>query len=488
MNDKKENFEKKELTRKSKDTPRWYTDVIQLAKLADYGPARGTMVIRPYGYKIWENIQQEFDKLIEKFGVENAYFPLFIPMKLLQREKKHVKGFSPELAVVTHGGGKKLAEPLAIRPTSETIMYEMYAKWISSWRDLPLKINQWNNVVRWEKRTYFFLRTLEFLWQEGHTVHATYDEAEQMALDALHVYEKLYENIFAMPGLLGIKSEAEKFAGADHTYVIELLMPDGKVLQGATSHHLGDNFSRVFKIQFQSKAGKIKNVYQTSWGLSTRSIGAMILVHGDDNGLILPPKLAPIKVAIIPVLGKRDEKILKYCKKIKKEVENFGERFSGKVKILADPEKSFGWKINEAEIKGIPLRVSVGTRELDDRTVTVGCRLSGLDDKLVRITEIGQKIEGMLSEIQGEMYKRAEKFLRDNIHEAGNYKEFKEIMKSKKGFIKAFWCENAKCEEKIKTETKATTRLKALDGKQRNGKCICCGKEAKYIWYFGQAY
>ncbi|MGB6882251.1 MAG: proline--tRNA ligase, partial [Microgenomates group bacterium] len=405
MGDKKENFEKEQLTKKSKNTPRWYTQVIQLAELADYGPARGTMVIRPYGYKIWEHVQSEFDKLIEKFGVENAYFPLFIPMKLLQKEKEHIKGFAPELAVVTHGGGKKLAEPLAVRPTSETIMYEMYAKWISSWRDLPLKINQWNNVVRWEKRTYFFLRTLEFLWQEGHTAHATYDEAEKMTLDALDAYKRLYKEVFAMPGLVGIKSEAEKFAGADHTYAIEFLMPDKKVLQGATSHHLGDNFSKAFKIEFQDKKGKVKNVFQTSWGFSTRSIGGVILVHGDDNGLVLPPRLAPIKAVILPILGKRDEKILKYCEKVKEAIEKIDSKFPGKVKIFADSEKSYGWKVNKAEIKGIPLKISLGTRELDERTAVVSCRVNDLSEKLIRFSQIGQEVENVLSEIQAKMYK-----------------------------------------------------------------------------------
>ncbi len=481
-------FEKKQLIKKSKNTASWYNQVIQLAELADYGPARGTMVIRPYGYAIWETVQREFDKLIEKFGVENAYFPLFIPMKLLQREKEHVKGFAPELAVVTHGGGKKLAEPLAVRPTSETIMYEMYAKWISSWRDLPLKINQWNNVVRWEKRTYFFLRTLEFLWQEGHTAHATYDEAEQMTRDALNAYETLYNEVFAMAGLTGIKSEAEKFAGADHTYAIEPLMPNGKVLQGATSHHLGDNFSKAFNIKYQDEKGKVKNVYQTSWGLSTRSIGGMILIHGDDNGLLIPPRLAPIKCLIIPVLGKKDEKILKYCERVKQEIEGFESVFPGKVVIEKDPEKSYGWKINEAEIKGIPTIISVGTREVDEKMVTINFRLSGERDRVCRLSQVGKKLEEMLAEIQHKMYQKSRQFLKKNIRTASSYKDFKNIMKKNKGFIKAFWCEKAKCEAKIKTETKTTTRIKPLNAKKQKGKCIYCQKQASYIWYFGQAY
>jgi prolyl-tRNA synthetase len=486
--DRSKNFEKKLLTKKSKNISRWYTDVIQLSELADYGPARGTMVIRPYGYAIWENIQKEFNKAIERLGAENAYFPLFIPMHLLEKEKEHVKGFAPELAVVTHGGGKKLVEPLAVRPTSETIMYEMYKKWISSWRDLPLKINQWNNVVRWEKRTYFFLRTLEFLWQEGHTAHATSNEAEETTRAALEEYKKLYKEVYAIPGLVGVKSNSEKFAGADHTYSIELLVPGGKILQGATSHNLGQNFSKTFDISFQDKNGKTKFVYQTSWGLSTRSIGGMILVHGDDNGLVIPPKLAPIKVVIIPVLGKRDKRILKYCDKVKMEIEKVSSSFPGKVEILSDAEKSFGWKVNEMEIKGVPLRISVGGREVDDRVVSISFRVDGLEDKLVRIDGLGKKIEEMLNQVQTEMYKRAEKLLKASIYQAKDYQEFKKIIKTKKGFIKAFWCEEVECETKIKEETKASTRLKLLDTKEEEGRCIYCGKKAKYIWYFGQAY
>lgn len=476
------------ITPKSKDTPRWYTDVIQLAKLADYGPARGTMVIRPYGYAIWEFVQQAFDEKIQKLGVENAYFPLFIPMHLLEREKTHIKGFAPELAVVTFGGGKKLDEPLAVRPTSETIMYEMYAKWISSWRDLPLKINQWNNVVRWEKRTYFFLRTLEFLWQEGHTAHADYDDAEKMALDALNAYKELYEDFFAMSGLTGIKSDSEKFAGADHTYAIEFVMPDGKVLQGATSHHLTDNFSKVFDIKFQDKNGKTNFVFQTSWGLSTRSIGGMILMHGDDKGLIMPPKLAPIKAVIIPVLGKKDEEIIKYCHRVKDEIEKFKSIFPGKVMVDEDAEKSFGWKVSDAEVKGIPIRISIGPRELADRTVSFSFRIEGMSQVLGRVIDSGQKVEEMLTKIQDQMLIKSKENLEANTSEAKSYGEFKRIMKTKRGFIKAYWCGKAECESKIKEETKATTRVLFSNKREKSGKCIYCGELASDLWYFGQSY
>lgn len=466
----------------------WYTETILKAGLADYGPVRGTMVIRPYGFAIWENFQREFDKSIERLGAQNAYFPLFIPMNLLQKEKTHVKGFAPELAVVTYGGGKKLAEPLAVRPTSETVMYAMYSKWISSWRDLPLKINQWNNVVRWEKRTYFFLRTLEFLWQEGHTAHSNYDDAEKTAKAALDEYEKAYEELFALDSVVGIKSEAEKFAGADHTYSVELLMSDGKVLQGATSHHLGDNFSKAFEISFQDRNGETKNVFQTSWGFSTRSIGGMILAHKDDKGLLIPPKLAPIKVSIIPILGKKDEEIMKYCYKIAEEIKSKKSKFPGKVFVYDDSEKSYGWKVNEEELRGIPLRISIGTRELYDKTATVSFRLSTIEKKLIKFSDISEKIEEFLSQIQKEMFVRSSKFLKENTTLVDTYEKFKEVMSTKKGLIKAYWCEDPDCETKIKEETKASTRVKLLDQKNEEGNCIYCGKKAKNIWYFAQAY
>lgn len=483
-----EKFAKRLLTKKSKDISKWYTEVIQLAELADYGPARGTMVIRPYGYAIWEFIQKEFNQKIKKLGVANAYFPLFIPMHLLEREKEHVEGFAPELAVVTYGGGKKLEEPLAIRPTSETIMYEMYAKWIHSWRDLPLLLNQWNNVVRWEKRTYFFLRTLEFLWQEGHTAHATYNEAEEMVLAALKAYEDLYRETFALPATVGIKSDAEKFAGANHTYGIELIMPDGKVLQAATSHNLGDNFSKPFNISFQDKDGKNKFVFQTSWGLSTRSIGGLILAHGDDKGLVIPPKLAPVRVIIIPVLGKRDDDVLKYCQKVKVSLEGKTSAFPGEVRIDDDREKSFGWKVNDAEIKGIPLRITIGPREVDEKTVSFGSRVDEVGPTISRLGDVFLKSEELLTAVQNKMLAGAEKVLAENTHEVENYEEFKKLMKTKRGFIKAFWCGNPKCEEKIKTETKATTRVLPFEKTKTAGKCIYCGNKARDLWYFGQPY
>jgi len=479
--------DKKLLTKKSVDTPRWYTDVISLTGLADYGPVRGTMVIKPYGYSMWETIQKEFDKRFKKLGVQNAYFPLFIPMKFLQREKEHVEGFSPQLAVVTHGGGKKLDEPLVVRPTSETIMYESYSKWIHSWRDLPLLINQWCNVVRWEKRTYFFLRTLEFLWQEGHTAHATYDEAEKMTMDALQTYSEVYRNVYAIPSVIGLKSEAEKFAGADHTYGIEFVMPDGKVLQAGTSHHLGDHFSKVFDIKFQDKNGDTKYVYQSSWGISTRSLGGLIMTHGDDKGLILPPKVAPVKVIIIPILGKRDKEILKYCEKIKGNIEKIASEYPGDVVIENDTEKSYGWKVNDAELKGIPVRIAVGGREYDEKTVSINTRVEEIGAQVARISDVGKKVEELLSKVQSTLLLRAEKLLEDNTHQVETYDEFKKLMKDKRGFIKAYWCGNPKCELSIKEETKAATRVKPFEH-NKTGKCVYCGKEDSELWYFGQPY
>ena len=476
------------LTKKSVDTPKWYAEVIQTAALADYGPAKGTMVIRPYGYAIWENVQSALDKEIKASGAQNAYFPLFIPNSLFNKEQEHVEGFAPQTAVVTIGGGEKLADPLVVRPTSEMIMYKLYAKWISSWRDLPMVINQWNNVVRWEKRTYLFLRTTEFLWQEGHGAHATHAESWNRVLWGIDTYAKIYREFYAMEGLIGRKSQAEKFAGGDDTLTYEMLMPDGKVLQGCTSHDLGQNFSKALDIKFQDKYGKNEYVWQNSWGFTTRSVGALVLTHGDDAGLILPPKVAPIKVSIIPILGKKDAEILKYCQRIKEEVSKKQSEFPGKVEVLADTEKSFGYRVSDWELKGIPIRISVGGRELADRTVTISDRLGKTKDKLARLVDAPGIIEKLLGEIQAEMLARSKKYLEENTRNAKDYEEFKEIMKTKRGFIRAFWCEDPDCEKKIKDETKATTRLKILDAKKQKAKCIYCGKKAEYLWYFGQAY
>lgn len=493
-------FDKKEITKKSKSISEWYNDVILKAELADYAPVKGTMVIRPYGYSIWEKVQEVFNIMIKTKGVQNAYFPLFIPHSLLEKEKEHVRGFSPELAIVTIGGGDKLKDPLVVRPTSETIVYAMYSKWIQSWRDLPLLINQWNNVVRWEKRTYLFLRTTEFLWQEGHTAHENEKEAVEMAETALEWYRKMYEEYYAIPVLLGTKSKTERFAGAKTTYTVEALMPDGKALQGATSHNLGQNFSKPFKIQFQNKEGKMDYVWQTSWGLSTRSIGGLILVHGDDNGLILPPMLAPYQVVEVPVMVggpvfgsafKDARRFHNYLVSIQKMLMDVNIRVKidtpGKEIFEYGMEKSIGRLRSEWEIKGVPLRFEIGPKEIKNDEITV-VRRDTLEKIVVKKKDIVVTAERLLKEIQQTLYSRAKKFLDENIHNVSSYGEFKDIMTTKRGFIYAFWCEDPDCERKIKEETKASTRLLPLDAKEGQGKCIYCGKEAKHKWYFAQAY
>lgn len=485
----KQRFEKKEITKKSENISDWYNDVILKAELADYGPTRGTMVIRPYGYAIWEQVQEIFNGMMKEKKIQNAYFPLFIPYSLLEKEKEHIKGFSPELAVVTHGGGEELKDPLVVRPTSETIMYEMYARWIQSWRDLPILINQWNNVVRWEKRTYLFLRTLEFLWQEGHTAHETEEEAVDMARTALSWYKKIYEDYYAIPVYTGVKSDAEKFAGAKTTYTIEALMPDGKALQGATSHNLGQNFSKPFDIKFQNREGTTDYVWQTSWGLSTRSLGGLFLVHGDDDGLIIPPKLAPIQVVIVPILtGKVDklslstdrEKISGHIKKVQAKLKNF------RVEVDSTDEY-MGRKFNKWELKGVPVRLEVGLTEVDADGVLLTRRDSG-EQKRIKLSKLTENARDILDDIQKNLFSIAKKFTEENMHEVSTYEEFKKIMQTSRGFIRAFWCEDAGCEAKIKEETKATVRCLPLDAKKEKGKCVYCNEEASHKWLFAQAY
>lgn len=475
-------FEKKEITKKSKNISDWYTDIILKAQLADYAPVKGMMVIRPYGYAIWERVQQILDPMIKSKGVQNAYFPLFIPHSLLEKEKEHIKGFSPELAVVTVAGGEELKDPLVVRPTSETIMYAMYAKWIQSWRDLPLLINQWNNVVRWEKRTYLFLRTSEFLWQEGHTAHEDENGATEMALTALEWYKKIYEEYYAIPVLLGTKSDAEKFAGAKTTYTVETLMPDGKALQGATSHNLGQNFSKAFDISFQNREGKNDFVWQTSWAISTRSLGALFLVHGDDNGLVLPPKIAPIQVVVVSITTDKVDKnkILEYIDKIKTQAKDF------RVEV-DDSDEYMGRKFHKWELRGVPIRLEVGLVEIAENGVLMVHRDTG-ERQLIKLDKLADKINETLEDIQENLFNKAKKFVEQNTHEVSSYDEFKEIMSTTRGFIWAFWCEKASCEKKIKDETKATTRLLPLDAKDEDGQCIYCGNSAKHCWLFAQAY
>lgn len=473
--------EKKEIKKRSDNLSDWYTDVIQKAEIAEYGPARGTMVIRPYGFGIWKRIQSELGKRINEAGVEDAYFPLFIPYSLLEKEKTHVEGFSPELAVVTKGGGKELEDPLVVRPTSETIMYEMYAKWIHSWRDLPLKVNQWNSVVRWEKRTLLFIRTSEFLWQEGHCAHATEAENMEMVLQALEWYRSMYMDFYAIPVVTGIKSTAEKFAGADATYGVEALMPDGKALQGATSHNLGQNFSKAQNISFQSKEEKTEYVWQNSWGFSTRTLGALFMTHGDEDGLIIPPRVAPIQVVIIPF--SKSPEVSAYVEGISEHLKANGVR----VRIDDRETLSPGRKFNEWEVKGVPIRVEVGEREFSDQMVTVVSRDDGEKISVAR-DDIDETVNSLIDGIQDRLFQKANQFLLSNTHEVEKYDQFKEIMSTTRGFIKAYWCEDPECEAKIKEETKATTRVRPIDGSETDGSCVYCGKKAKHVWYFAQAY
>jgi prolyl-tRNA synthetase len=377
---------KKLLPKKSEQPAEWYTKVIQLSEMADYGPVRGTMIMRPYGYRIWELTQVALDEKIKAMGVENCYFPQFIPMSYLEREKQHVAGFAPELAVVTHGGGEELEEPLAVRPTSETIMYETFGKWVQSWRDLPIKVNQWCNVVRWEKRTMLFLRTSEFLWQEGHTAHLKHEEAKSMQQQAMGAYTELYRDYFAIDGYVGNKSVAERFAGADDTLTFEALMPSGKALQSCTSHDLGQNFAKTFNISYQSPEGEDDFAWQTSWGLSTRSIGGLIMAHGDDNGLVLPPKIAPTQVVIVPV--QTDGDLLKYATEAKDKLHAAGIR----VQLDSREDERFGFKLNKWEVKGVPLIIKLGNNEMNDSKIMIKRRLDG-DEKTIQFEELVEFIE-----------------------------------------------------------------------------------------------
>jgi len=446
----------KKITPRSKDYSRWYTDVIQRAELADYSPVKGCMVVRPYGYALWENIRDGLDRRFKATGHVNAYFPLFIPMSFLQKEAEHVEGFSPELAVVTYGGGKKLEEPLVVRPTSETIIGHMYAQWIQSYRDLPILINQWANVVRWEMRTRLFLRTTEFLWQEGHTAHATYEEAQEETLRMLNVYADFAENDAAIPVIKGRKSESEKFAGADTSYTIEAMMGDKRALQAGTSHNLGQNFAKAFDIKYLDRNNELQYCWTTSWGVSWRILGAVIMVHGDDQGLILPPKLAPFQVVIVPIWRNEDEKAQKF---------------------------------NEWEMRGVPLRIEIGPRDVvQDQVVLARRDVAGREGKSVApMAELAQRVPQMLTTIQADMLDRARQYQKANTFQPTTYEELKTAVVN--GFALAYWCGDAECEDKVKDETKATIRCIPLDqGGVGPGRCAVCGKEATERAIFARAY
>jgi len=476
------NDQVKHITKKSKNISSWYTDVILRAELADYAPVKGCMVIKPYGYVLWEKIQEYLNKFIKEHGVKNAYFPLFIPESYLKKEKEHVEGFSPHMAVVTIAGGEQLKEKLVVRPTSETIMYAMYKKWAHSWRDLPILINQWNNVVRWEKRTYLFLRTSEFLWQEGHCAHAKHDESLKTVMWALDAYKKTYNNLMAIYGIAGVKSESEKFAGADKTFTFEILMPDGKALQGCTSHDLGQNFAKAFEWTVQDEKGNALYPWQNSWGLSTRSIGGLILVHGDDNGLILPPEIAPVQIIIIPIYKEKNKKkIVNHVQTIKEALKGF------RVELDLKVGETVGFKFNKWELNGVPLRIEIGEKETSSKMATL-VRRDNHEKIVVSISDLLTVMDTLLKKIQNDLLKKHQGFTETNTYQVNHYDEFKQIMQSKRGFIKAFWCENPICETKVKEETKASTRCLPLDSKRENGRCVYCGKIAKNRWLFAQAY
>ena len=460
------------------DFPQWYTDVVIKTKLVDYGPVKGTMVIRPYGYAIWENIQREMDARFKAAGIENAYFPLLIPMSFMTREAEHVEGFAPEVAVVTHAGGEKLAEPLCIRPTSETIIGSMYSKWIQSYRDLPVLMNQWANVMRWEKTTRPFLRTSEFLWQEGHTAHASEEEATEMTLKMLAVYEEFARTCLAMPVLTGRKTEKEKFAGAVATYGMEAMMHDGKSLQAGTSHYLGQNFAKAFDIKFLDKDGALKYGYTTSFGVSTRLIGAIIMTHGDRRGLVMPPVVAPVQAVIVPIAAKK-EGVLQACRALKEKLSAAGVRV-----VLDETENSPGWKFNEWEMKGVPVRIELGPRDLEagkcllfrrDTLEKTECALDGAENT----------VRALLDEISGTMYERAKARMDARIVRA---ETLEELLAGVEGgnFVRAGWCGCRECEDKVKEFAQATARV--LDDENTSDKCIVCGKKAESTVVFARAY
>ena len=461
-----------------KDFPQWYTDVVVKTKLVDYGPVKGTMVIRPYGYAIWENIQAELDARFKATGHKNAYFPLLIPMSFFTKEAEHVEGFAPEVAVVTHAGGEELAEPLAIRPTSETVIGSMYSKWLQSYRDLPILINQWANVMRWEKTTRPFLRTSEFLWQEGHTAHATEEEAEEETMKMLGVYKEFAENVLAIPVITGRKTEKEKFAGAVATYGMEAMMKDGKSLQAGTSHYLGQNFAKAFDIKFLDKDGVQKYAYTSSWGVSTRLIGALIMAHGDQRGLVLPPKVAPVQVVIVPIAAKKGG-VLEKCEEVK-------AKLSGKcVRVeLDDTDASPGWKFNEWEMKGVPLRIELGPRDIENGKALI-FRRDTLEKVEVELDKIDSEVQNMLISVQKDMLEAA-RVRRDNrIVYAENLDGLLKGVESG-NFVKAGWCGCRECEDEVKAKTAASARVYA-EG-ETSKKCVACGKPSKHTIVFARAY
>jgi len=472
------------LTSRSENYSEWYNQVIQRAEMADYAPVRGCMVVRPYGWALWENIQQSLDGMFKATGHVNAAFPLFIPMSFLEKEKEHVEGFSPELAIVTIGGGEKLEEPLVVRPTSETIIGHMYSKWIKSYRDLPLLINQWANVVRWEMRTRLFLRTLEFYWQEGHTAHATEKEAVEETLRMLEVYTRFAVDDAAVPVIPGRKSNTEKFAGAVHSYSIEAMMGDTKALQAGTSHLLGQNFAKAFDIQYLDVNNELQYCWTTSWGVSTRFIGAIIMTHGDDQGLIMPPRLAPIQVVIVPIYKNDEErsKVMPVVEKIRAELKTI------RVKVDDRTEVTPGFKFNDWELRGVPLRLEIGPKDVEKGSVMAARRdIPGREGKsFLPQDNILQSVSDLLVNIQTSLLERAIAFRDSHIFEATSYEEL--LTAVEKGWAFSWWCGDPGCEAKVKEDTKATTRCIPMEQPGGNGKCVVCGETAHEKVYFARAY
>lgn len=462
------------------DFAQWYTDVVKQADLVDYGPVRGTMIIKPEGFALWENIRDELDRQIKATGHSNVSFPLFIPESLLQKEKDHVEGFAPEVAWVTHGGEEELSERLVVRPTSEALFCEYYAKNIHSYRDLPMLYNQWSNVVRWEKTTRPFLRSLEFLWQEGHTAHATYEDAAEEADKMLGVYADVVENHLAIPVVRGRKTEKEKFAGADYTLTIESLMHDGKALQSGTSHHFGSGFAEAFDINYLDENGKQQFVHQTSWGITTRLIGALIMVHGDNRGLVVPPRIAPTQAMIVPVAQHKEGVLDKAYDLL--------DRLKGVARVSIDPsDKMPGWKFNEYEMKGIPVRVEMGPKDIEKEQVVLVRRDTG-EKEFISLSEVEERLPALLEEIQQGLFDKALAHRNEKTTVATNMEEFNQTLDQDPGFIKAMWCGDLECEEKIKEETAATSRCIPFEQEKVSDSCVCCGKEAKELVYWAKAY
>ncbi|MEJ4088838.1 proline--tRNA ligase [Galbibacter orientalis] len=489
----------KNLTKRSEDYSKWYNELVSKADLAENSAVRGCMVIKPYGYAIWEKMQAQLDKMFKETGHENAYFPLFIPKSYLSKEAAHVDGFAKECAVVTHyrlknaedGSGvivdpeAKLEEELIVRPTSETIIWDTYRKWIQSYRDLPILVNQWANVVRWELRTRMFLRTSEFLWQEGHTAHETKEEAIKEAEQMMHVYAEFAETFMGVPVIKGVKTDSERFAGAVETYCIEALMQDGKALQAGTSHFLGQNFAKAFDVKYTTREGKQEHVWATSWGVSTRLMGALIMMHSDDNGLVLPPKLAPIQVVIVPI-HKGEEQLDAISERVNPLVK---ELRSKGISVKFDDRDTYkpGWKFNEYELKGVPLRLAIGMRDMENNTYELA-RRDTLSKEVVSADGVVKRIEGLLDEIQETIYKKAVDYRDSHITEVNSFDEFKELLETKGGFLSAHWDGTTATEDKIKELTKATIRCIPLNFKEENGVCVYSGKPSKQRVLFAKAY